>query len=44
MIELVLASAGVLLALAGVGFSLARRRDDDVAVLESSRRSRADSE
>lgn len=38
MIELILAGAGIVVALAGVGFSLSRPRDPDVAHIESARR------
>ena len=44
MLELILAGVGIVVALGGVGYSLARPRDPDVAVLESSRRSRVDAE
>lgn len=39
MLELIVAGVGVLAALAGAGFSLARRRDEEPAVLESGRMS-----
>lgn len=38
MIELIVAGVGIVAALIGVGFSLTRRREPDVAVLESSQR------
>jgi hypothetical protein len=39
MIDLILGGAGIVVAVAGVLFSLVRRRDDEPAVLESGQRS-----